>query len=148
MVSAIALMASLPPPSYLLGEEVRVRSAIQAFVREDGQISQRLGSVLASGQRGGMSFEQQAGAIDEQVTSAYLQSFEQLAAARPSSSVPSQKLLLELQTYAALRTEAARTLAEGLRTHDTQKVQDALERSKQAAAQVQASKPAASSPSQ
>jgi rhomboid protease GluP len=143
VLAALAwLLAHLPQPSYRYGEELRTRAAIADFLATDRGITQQWESLLRSGQAQGLSFEQLAGRIDDKVTHRYERSFEQLLAAQPGSAVPSASQLGVLQAYAQQRLEASRELAEGLRAHDPQKIQQALQQARKAGASVQKLPPA------
>ncbi len=145
LVVAIAwLVLHLPQPSYRYGEELRTRAAIQDFLSADRGIAQQWESLLRSGPAQGLSFEQLAGRIDERITRRYERSFEQLVAATPDSAVPSANQLGVLQEYAHQRALASREFAEGLRSRDSQKINQALDHAKNAGARVKsASGPAA-----
>jgi len=127
LVGTTALITHIPPPSYRLGEEMRAREAIRRFLSFEQRISNQWESILVDGRRADTSFESLAGNIDSQIAAAYQHSFEQLAAINPGTQAPSAQALEALQTYAALRAEAARELADGLRTHDTGKIRRALQ---------------------
>lgn len=143
VLAALAwLLAHLPQPSYRYGEELRTRAAIADFLATDRGITQQWESLLRSGQAQGLSFEQLAGRIDDKVTHRYERSFEQLLAAQPGSAVPSASQLGVLQAYAQQRLDASRELAEGLRAHDPQKIQQALQQARKAGASVQKLPPA------
>lgn len=135
----LALLLWMPDPPYRFGEEVQARAAIQRFLQEERKIHQRW-DVLMDFRRGEqLSFDQMAEQVDRQITAAYQQSFAQLSAVQPVSAVPSQQALSELQAYAALRSEAASKLAEGLRAHDQEKIDQAMMQARNAAAQARKS---------
>lgn len=134
VVGVLVLGLRLPEPSYLLGEELKAREAIRAFLSEDQRISQRWNALLDPRQSRGQSFDQLAGRIEAHVTANYEHSFEQLLAATPESAAPSAKTLEALQAYATLRAGASRDMAEGLRTMDEAKFRKALEQARQAQA--------------
>lgn len=142
------LVHGIPEPIYRLGEELRAREAIRAFLTEDQRISQKWDAILDSGRRNQTTFDQLAGSIDATVTAGYQQSFDQLMAASPGSDAPSAKTLATLQSYANLRADASRDLAEGLRTKDVNKIRSALEQAKQAPALAQARQNPSTSPSE
>lgn len=132
----LALLLSLPDPAYRFGEETQAREAIRRFLHEERQIHQRWAVLMSfrAGER--LSFDQLAEQVDQQITTAYQQSFEQLSAVQPVSAVPSQQTLSQLQAYAALRTAAAHKLAEGLRAHDLEKIDQAMVQARNAALQA------------
>lgn len=138
LAGTLALVQRIPEPIYRLGEELRAREAIRAFLTEDQRISQKWDAILDSGRRNQATFDQLAGSIDTNVTAVYQQSFEQLMAASPGGAAPSAKTLATLQSYANLRTDASRDMAEGLRSKDAQKIRNALEQAKKAPAMAQA----------
>lgn len=127
-----ALVTHIPPPSYRLGDEMRAREAIRRFLSFEQRIANQWESILVDGRRADTSFESLAGSIDNQIAAAYEHSFDQLAAIHPGTQAPSAQALEALQTYAARRAEAARELADGLRTHDTGKIRRALQDAHQA----------------
>lgn len=133
LATGISVLTShVPPPIYLLGDELKAREAIRQFLTEDLRISQNLGSILAKGRGVGISFEELAGSIEASVTAEYQHSFDQLTAASPGTAAPSAKTLEALQTYASQRADASRELADGLRTQDPGKIRSALDKAKKA----------------
>jgi hypothetical protein len=54
-----------------------------------------------------------------------------MRAAYPGAAAPSAKTLEELQTYAFFRATVASDLAEGLRTNDSEKIQQARTQAQQ-----------------
>ena len=131
-----ALFWRLPEPAYRFSEEVRAQGAISEFLISDYQIEQEWQGLLSPQKGGSGSFEQLAGGIDRQIVAGYERSFERLLDASPSSEVPSATRLAQLQIYARLRAEAAKELAEGLRERDTQKIKEAVEQARDAAAKA------------
>jgi rhomboid protease GluP len=138
LAGTVALMQRIPEPIYRFGEELRAQEAIRAFLTEDQRISQKWDAILDSGRRNQATFDQLAGSIDTNVTAVYQHSFEQLMAASPGGAAPSARTLATLQSYANLRADASRELAEGLRNKDVNKIRSALEQAKQAPARAQA----------
>ena len=134
VLGTAALVWRLPEPKYRMGEEQKARSAIQEFLTEDQRVSQRWGSLLASGPRTGQSFEELAGSIDTDVAAAYERSFEQLTAAQPGGAAPSAPQIEMLQNYANQRAEAARELSQGLRGQNPEQIRQALEHARTASA--------------
>jgi rhomboid protease GluP len=132
LLAVAVLVTHIPAPAYRMGEELRARQAIRAFVLEDRRISQRWEDILASGRKDSTTFEQLAGRIDANVTADYQESFEQLSALSLGSGAPSAQTLETLRHYAALRGEASRALAEGLRAKDPVKIRQALETARRA----------------
>ncbi len=140
----VALVQRIPEPTYRFGDELRAREAIRTFLTEDQRISQKWDAILDSGRRNQATFDQLAGSIDTNVTAVYQHSFEQLMAASPGGAAPSAKTLATLQSYATLRADASRDLADGLRTKDVDKIRSALQQAKQAPALAQAQQAPAS----
>lgn len=120
------LTAHIPPPRYLLSEEVKAQGAIKDFAQEDLRIRLQLGELLATASRQRLTFDQLAGRIDSTVTTAYERSFEQLMAATPERSAPSAAVLGALQTYAQQQARTSRELVDGLRHNDAAKVREVL----------------------
>jgi rhomboid protease GluP len=128
---------------------LRAREAIRQFLTQDQRVSQRWMAILDRGRREGASFEAMASRIDDQVTTVYEKSFEALMQASPGSdAAPSSQALEALQTYATLRAEASRELAQGLRSKDPVKIQKALSQARQAQAKAVGLSPAASGAAQ
>jgi rhomboid protease GluP len=142
LIGLSALTLSIQPPIYRLGDETRVREAIEQFVASEKVISQHWDNLIHSEKRGGLSFDQLAGDIDHQVAAPYRHSFEQLAEAIPSAYAPSTNTLLALQAYANLRGAAASELAEGLRARDAEKIRQAMELARNASANTIVHQPA------
>ena len=115
IIGLLALMASISPPLYRYQEELRARAAIQRFDAEEQARSARWDTLLRADDRAALSFDQGTGALEQEIAASYRHSFEELAAVRPATPVPSKDALLKLESYAASRSQAARTLAEGLR---------------------------------
>ena len=136
VAAVLGLIAQLPAPRYRLGEELRARAAINQFLAQDRRISQQWESLLGQGQNARLSFDQLAGRIDDNVTTPYQQSFEQLASLHLDAGAPSAQTLEILRAYAALRTDASQALAEGLRDRDAGKIRRALEAARQAPEQA------------
>ena len=120
------LAGHIPPPRYLLHDELRAQAAIQRFTVADQRISQQWGNILNAAPAQGLTFDQLAGQIESTVTAGYERTFEQLMAATPGTQAPSAPALVALQAYASQRAQVSRDLAQGLRTNDPQKIRDAL----------------------
>jgi rhomboid protease GluP len=127
LVFGIALLVlRLPEPLYRYGEEIQVRNAIQSYVQQDIATQQQWNTLLQTGPASGLSFNQIAGRVDSDIAPAYARSFEQLMQVRPTTAVPSAQQLVQLQTYAAQRAEAAHELADSLRSNDAQTIRRLL----------------------
>jgi rhomboid protease GluP len=141
-VGITALVTHIPKPSYLMGDELRARAAIRQFLTEDQRVSQRWNQLLAARPAtlggGNLSFDELAGRIEDNVTTVYENSFEQLTAVSPGAGAPSAKTLENLQNYAALRADASRALVDGLRNNDQDQIRQALDKARQARSAAQA----------
>jgi rhomboid protease GluP len=126
------MLVSIPPPQYRWSEEQLARDEIGEFLGEDARISARWGAILHRARKESASFDELAGAIENEVSSPYAQSFEQLTRLRLSPAAPSAATLELLRGYAELRRDASRALVEGLRAHDPARIQQALELATQA----------------
>jgi rhomboid protease GluP len=126
---AVALLVSeVPPPAYRWHDEQLARQEIGTFLREDAAITREWQSLLDTGRRGGASFEELAGRIDSAVADRYQASFGELSQLlQLSPSLPSAARIEMLRRYAELRRDASRTMAEGLRTSDEEKIRAAFE---------------------
>jgi rhomboid protease GluP len=78
-IAVATLVTHIPPPTYRMGDELRAQAAIRKFLLEDRVLSQRWDSLIDSGRRERLSFDQLAGAIDKRVASEYQENFEELA---------------------------------------------------------------------
>lgn len=122
------LLARLPEPSYLLGDELRAREAIRQFLTANQQASDQWSAILARGRTMGASFDELAGSIDADVTPLYQHSFEQLMAAHPGAVAPSARAVEALQSYASERAQAAHESAQQLRSRNFVEINKALTR--------------------
>jgi rhomboid protease GluP len=120
------LTLHIPPPRYLLHDELKVQQAIQNFTLADQRISQQWNEILSTAPAQRLSFEQLAGRIESTVTAGYEQTFEQLVAATPGSQAPSAAALGTVQAYASKRVQVSRDLVAGLRSNDPQMIRNAL----------------------
>lgn len=140
LLAITVLVTHIPAPTYRMGEELRARQAIRAFMLEDRRISKRWDDILDSGRKNPVTFEQLAGRIDTNVTADYQESFEQLSALSLDAGAPSAQTLETLRNYASLRSEASRQLAEGLRAKDPERIRQALESARRAPALANSAK--------
>lgn len=101
-VALLALLLGLPGPAYRYSEERTTRAAISEFVLEDRRITARWQALL--GADSGQSFDQVAGALNQEVAEPYQRSFEALAHVESYAHVPSGAALLQMQSYAARRS--------------------------------------------
>jgi len=147
LLAITVLVTHIPAPTYRMGEELRARQAIRAFMLEDRRISKRWDDILDSGRKNPVTFEQLAGRIDTNVTADYQESFEQLSALSLDVGAPSAQTLETLRNYAALRSEASRQLAEGLRAKDPERIRQALESARRAPVLANSAKSPASTAS-
>jgi rhomboid protease GluP len=121
LAGAIAwLVAVLPEPAYHWKEELAARREIGAFLREEADIGRAWQSIVAQGRRGA-SFEEVAGQIDSEITSRYEDSFEQLSGLHLDPAAPSAGQLESLRRHVEARRDAARALADALRSRQAQR---------------------------
>jgi rhomboid protease GluP len=132
----IGLGAAIPPPKYRWSEEQQARDRIGRFLGDDQRISDRWSKILEQGRSGQASFQELATRIDSEVSSRYQANFEELAATPLSPLMPSAPTLEFLRDYSEARRDAAQALAEGLRSEDVQKINEALQEARNAATTV------------
>jgi rhomboid protease GluP len=142
VLGLLALGASISPPLYRYQEELQARAAIQRFEREEHARAARWEALLRAGDRASLSFDELAGSLEREIAASYRQSFDQLAAAAPTSPVPSKDTLLKLESYAAQRGQAAHNVAQGLRKRNALQIRSGLAQGQNAAAQSSAPAPA------
>jgi rhomboid protease GluP len=121
------LIAHIPAAQYRWSEEVLARDEISDFLGEDARISARWGAILNHARNQPASFDDLAGRIENEVSSPYAESFEQLSKLHLSPAAPSANALNSLRDYAELRRDASRALVEGLRAKDPERIREALE---------------------
>lgn len=132
LFALIALMFSVPAPSYRWRDELHAREEIRKFLGTDQLTDDRWQQILQTGKEGGASFEQLAGKIEADVTPEYRDSFDQLSALHLDPTAPSAATLEVLRKYAQLRYQASQSLAEALRMNDPERIREALEMARQA----------------
>ena len=130
----IAIAASIPAPAYRWQDELAVRRTLQEFVGDDQRIGRQWESILVWGRRSDRTFEQMADRIESEISTEYLETFENLSSVHIDPAAPSAQQLERAKAYARVRGEAARALAEGLRLHDRQRIEGALEKARNAQA--------------
>jgi rhomboid protease GluP len=140
-VAVIALINSVPAPSYRWQEELHAREEIRQFLSDEQRIAERWQQILDEGMRNGASFEQLAGKIDTDVTREYRESFDQLTALHLDPAAPSTMTLDVLKKYTLLRGEASQSLAEALRMKDQARIREALELARRAPAVARGMEP-------
>ena len=113
VLGLLAMAASVSPPPYRYQDELRARAAIQRFAAEESARSARWDTLLAASGPSGASFDQLDGSMAKELAASYQRSFDQLAAANPAPAIPSKNTLLQLESYARQRSQAARQLALG-----------------------------------
>jgi rhomboid protease GluP len=131
-VAVIALVASIPAPSYRWHEELTAREGIRQFLDEDKRIAIRWQQILDAGKQNGATFEQLAGQIDSDIKQEYLDSFEQLSALSLDPAAPSASTLNYLKKYTLLRSDAAQSLSEALRKKDPGRIRKAIDMARRA----------------
>lgn len=132
LLAVIALVFSIPAPSYRWREELQARTEIREFLGNEQRIAERWRTILDTGRREGASFDQLAGRIEADITQEYRESFEQLSALNLDPAAPSAMTLEVLRKYAQLRGDASHLLAEGLRRNDPERIREALEMARRA----------------
>lgn len=140
------LTLHIPPPRYLMSEEVKAQDAIKNFAQADQRIRLQRGELLDTAPRQRLTFEQLAGRIDSTVTTGYERSFEQLMAATPETNAPSAAALGALQLYAQEQAQTSRELVTGLRNKDPEKIREALRKTQRKPTQALPAASAASAP--
>jgi rhomboid protease GluP len=136
LVALIVLALRLPPPTYLLGDELRARAAIEAFLVQDQSASKRLDQLLRQSANDPQTFETLAGRIEADVSAVYAKSFEQLQLTPPGGALPSAATLQSLRNYADMRAEATHELAQSIRAGDVNRARQALQKTRQAPARA------------
>ena len=132
LLALIALMFSIPAPTYRWRDELHAREEIRKFLGTDQLTTDRWQQILGAGETGSASFQQLAGKIETDVTPEYRDSFEQLSALHLGPTAPSATTLDVLKKYAQLRYEASQSLADALRTNDPERIREALEMARRA----------------
>jgi rhomboid protease GluP len=125
-LALLLLVSLIPAPAYRWSEETVARQMVSQFLREDAEISRNWQAILSTSPHSGVSFDELAGRIDSVVGEPYEESFEQLSQLDINPALPSAASLDILRRYAGLRRDASRTLAEGLRNNDAEKIRKAL----------------------
>jgi len=131
LVTMLLLVGRIPVLAYRWSDEATVRKEVSEFLRDDAVISRAWQDILNDGTRRGVSFDELAGRIDTVVADRYEESFENLSQLPVNPALPSANTLEVLRHYAGVRRDASRSLAEGLRSHDSRKIRDALSLEKQ-----------------
>jgi rhomboid protease GluP len=146
LLGASWLTAHIPPPRYLMSEEVNVQASIKNFAQADQRIRLQMGELLGTAPRQRLTLEQLAGRVDSTVTRGYERSLEQLMAATPETNAPSAAALKALQLYAQQQAQASRELVAGLRTNDSEKIREALRKTQRKPMAALPAAPFASTP--
>lgn len=126
----LVLAVNVPEPRYRWSEELRARGEIGQFLGADARLGDRWGRLIGRASREGMSFDELAGHLEEEVSIPYEASFEHLTRLHLDPDAPSAPVLAALREYAEVRRDAARALVEALRAHDPDKVRAALEQAR------------------
>ena len=137
LLATMFLATHVPQPRYRWSEESAARQEISRFLSQDAAATNAWQHILEDGKRGGTSFDELAGRVDESVAEHYEQSFERLSRLHLDPGAPSAAVVESLRHYAEQRRDASQALAEGLRAHDAQQIRDALDRAQTAGKQVQ-----------
>ena len=128
----IGLFVSVPAPRYSWGKELEARERVNRIIGEERLINSNWNSILIQGQSGNSSFEQLAGRVDTEIAERYEQTFEQLSALQNDPAAPSAPMVDTLRRYVEIRRDASRQLARGLRHHDREQIESALEQAREA----------------
>lgn len=122
----LLLVGRIPAPAYRWSDEALARQEVVIFLRSDAEISRTWQGILNDGSQGKASFEDLAGRLEADVGDRYADSFEHLSQLPTDPALPSAGSVALLRQYAALRRDASRSLAEGLRHRDAEKVREAM----------------------
>ncbi len=144
LLAMLFLATHVPEPRYRWSEETAARQEIGRFLRRDAAVTSAWQRILEDGQRGGVSFDELAGRVDQAVAGHYEQSFERLARLHIDPDAPSAAVVESLRHYAEQRRDASQALAEGLRARDAGQIREALDLAQRAGRQVQQGAGAAS----
>jgi len=131
LLALLLLVSRIPAPTYRWSEETTARKEISEFLKDDAVISRAWQDILVESRRGGASFDELAGRIDMAIGDRYEESFEQLSMLPVNPALPSASTLEFLRHYAELRKNASRSWAEGLRSNDPRKINEAMSLEKQ-----------------
>ena len=123
---------AVPEPRYRLSQELEAQWAIRQFLADEQRINERWKEILGGRSGSDTSFDDLAGRIETDVAHEYQDSFDALSGVTVSPGAPSAAYLEYLRRYASLRGDAARALAEALRTNDREGVRRALDALKRA----------------
>lgn len=121
------LIGRIPEPVYRWSDEEQVRMEINLFLRNDMALSHAWQNLMIESVRRGTSFEQLAGRIDTVIGDPYEENFELLSQLPQDPDLPSAHTLETLREYAGMRRDASRSLADGLRFKDPEKIRGALQ---------------------
>ena len=125
-IALILLVSHVPVPVYRWRDEAVVRKEVNNFLKDDAVISQTWQEILNERTHDGASFDDLAGRIDMEISDRYEENFEQLSQAPINPALPSAGALRVLRQYAAMRRDASRSMAEGLRNNDSNKIRQAI----------------------
>jgi rhomboid protease GluP len=137
LLVTLYLATHVPQPRYRWSEESAARQEISRFLRQDAAATNAWQHILEEGKRGGTSFDELAGRVDEAVAEHYEQSFERLSRLHLDPGAPSAAAVASLRQYAGQRRDASQALAGGLRARDSEQIREALDRAQRAGQQVQ-----------
>jgi rhomboid protease GluP len=141
VMATLTMLMNVPPPNYRWEDEKQAREAVRSFLIDEQRISERWQSILETGNREGASFDELADRIDSDVARGYRESFEQLSELNVRPTQPSAMAVDILRKYTKLRSEAAHSFAEGLRTQDENRIREAAEFARQASDLARSSTP-------
>jgi rhomboid protease GluP len=126
------LIVNLPLPRYRWSDEAAARKEIDQFLRQEASIGSEWSALMAQQDRRELSFAELAARLDNDIAERYDRSFGQLSKLPVSPDMPSAATVDLLRGYAGIRREESHTLAEGLRSGDMTRLDEAKELGKQA----------------
>lgn len=147
-ICVAGLVAALPEPAYDWSDEQAARSEIRQFVGTDAALTLRWNALIEEGERQGLSFDELATRVEDEVAASYGQSFEHLSALRLDPRAPSAAALEAVRHYAGARHAASQELAEALRARDPLRARRALDKANAAGSASATSSVAPASPLQ
>lgn len=114
--AATVLVFRIPAPKYKWRDEVTIQKHIEVLMQNDQAAMLSWQDIVKDGKKGDATFDELAGRIETDVTERYENSFEALSKLPTDPDLPSAKKLQEAIEYAQKRRDAARAIAEKLRS--------------------------------
>jgi rhomboid protease GluP len=131
-LGSVFLIGNLPRPSYRWSDEVKAREGISRFLQQESAVDSEWAQLTAQKRQGDLTFEQLAARIDTDIGERYERSFAELSSIPISPGLPSAQMVRVLREYADIRREQSRTLADGIREDDGERLDKARELGKEA----------------